>query len=488
MDCSQGNVVGFESAFQPQVLDSTEEDEEDWGDEEFVGSQLQPANQTQLTSNVDLLPFSSGSAPLSTSFSSNFITGDVSVHKDKFLLDQSSPKPTVSNLPAASPGNFEDFGSRLESLMTTAGQESIAGEDPFKSTHGRSLSFGDSDKKPSASDNIDDFFKRSVSHGNLQAKDMAEGDELLKALQTPSIPQPAPRFSEPGDILNFLNLKPASSQVNVPQGSESSAKPSHVRSVSFDTMELVPDEQSDEMFQFFHTRSHSAGSSGTKSSAVENGHSSSSDRDIFNKIPSMPKASTAENPVVNDDPFSFIHAAIAPSAQPEAVDVKADTNDDNDDDFFEWKSAENPPTTPGETSVQTVLQPSAPALVSSEQDLFQWTSPSKPSLSPSKPLVTGSLPGLLSLAGGLPPSQIRTSSKEDDLFAALSRNSTNTGRAQTRPSTLQADVRPQSAIAVHSTNQGDDSEDEFSDFVSTAALPTSTQQPAGHSSQPAFDV
>lgn len=493
---NKDNVIGLESAFQSEVHDTTEEDFEDWGDEEFVGAQVQPANEAQFASNVDLLPFPSGSSPLSTNFSSNFITGDVSLDKDGFLLDQSSPKPTVPDLSAASSSNSADFGTGLEILITTEGQKSIAGEDPFKTTHVRSLSIEDFDNKPSASDNIDDLFRRSVSYGNLQGKDMAEGDELLKALQTPSIPQPAPPSREPGeDILNFLNLKPASSQVNVPQGNGSSTKPSHVRSVSFDTVELVPDEQSDEMFQFFHTRSLSAGSSATQSSAVEDSHSSSSGKDVFNKIPSMPKAPSVENPAVNDDPFSFIHAAIAPSAQPEAVEVMPDnTNIDDDDDFFEWKSAEMPSTTPAETIVQTAFQPSVPAATSSEQDLFQWTSSSKASSSPSKPLgTTGSPSGLLSLAGGLPPSQIRTSSKEDDLFAALSRTSASTGRSQTRQATIQADVRPQSATEAHSSNPGDDSEDEFSDFVSTgvlpsAPLPTPTQQPAGQVSQPAFDV
>ncbi|KAG0578144.1 hypothetical protein KC19_4G001100 [Ceratodon purpureus] len=490
---NEGNVIGLESACQPQVHDTNEDDSEDWGDAEFVGSEVQPTNESQFKSNMDLLPFPSGSLPLRTSFSSNFIARDVYMDRDRFLLDQSSSKQGVPNFSAASPDNFTDVGPGLDILINMEGQKPIAGAD-IKCTHVRSLSFGDFDRKPSVSDNIDDLFKRSVSHGNLHGKDMAERDELLKALQAPSIPQPAPLSSESGeDILNFLNLRPASSQVNAPQGSGNSTKPLHVRSVSFDTVELVPDEQSDEMFQFFHTRSHSAGSSATKSSAVEDGHSSSIENDIFNKIPSMPKAPPVESSVINDDPFSFIHAAIAPPTQPEAVEVKVGTNNDDDDDFFEWKSAETPAITPAETSVQTVFQPSVSASALSQQDLFQWTSPSKPSSSPSKPSGTGSLSGLLSLAGGLPPSQIRTASKEDDLFAALSRNSSNTGGSQTRQAAMQADARPQSSIEAHSSNPGDDSEDEFSDFVSTgvlssAPLPTSTQPPVGHADQPAFDV
>lgn len=401
--------------------------------------------------------------------------------KERFFHDQSSPIPSVTNFSAASPANF---GNGLESLVTAEGEKVVAEEDLLKSTHVKSFSFGDFDKKASGLDNIDDFFKRSVSFGNLQAKDMAEGDELLKALQTPSIPQPAPPSE---DILNFLNLKPASSsQVNGPHGNGSFSKPSHVRSVSFDTVELVPDEQSDEMFQFFHTRSHSAGSSSaTKSSLVEDGGTS---KDIFDKIPLTPKT---PNPVVDDDPFSFFHTAISPSAQPETVEVKAATNDDDDDDdFFEWKSAEMPATTP---SSEAVFQPSVPTTpASSQPDLFQWGSPRASAASPSKPSGTGSLSGLLSLAGGLPPSQTRTtSSKEDDLFAALSRNSSNTGGVslQTRQATVQVDSRLQPATEVPSSKPGDDSEDEFSDFVSTgslpsAPLPTSTQQ----ASQPAFDV
>lgn len=484
-DCSQGNAVGLESAFQPQIQDTTEEDFEDWGDEEFIGSQVEPANEVQLTSIMDPFPFSSVSSATSTSLSSNLIGGGVSMDRDRFLLDQSSPKPV------ASPNNFADFGTGLDALITTEGQKSIAGEDPSKSTHVRSSSFGDFDKKPSASDSVDDLFKRSVSYGNIQVKDMAEGDELLKALQTPSISQPAPAVSEPGDILSFLNLKPASSQVSPPQESGSVTKLSHQRSVSFDTVELVPEEQNDDMFQFFHTRSLSAGSSTNERSAVGDSDASSSGKDVFNRIPSLRKARPVENPVVNEDPFSFIHAAISPAPQPEAV--KTDTNTDDDDDFFEWKSADVPPTTTAETSVESMFEPSVSGPASSQEDLFQWTSPSKLSASPSKPSGTGSPTGLLSLAGGLPPSQNRTPSKEDDLFAALSGNWTNAGGAQTRRATMQADVRPQSATEVHSSNPGDDSEDEFSDFVSTgaspsASLPSATQQPAGHASQPAFDV
>lgn len=348
--------------------------------------------------------------------------------RDSFFHDQSSPVSSVT----ASP----NYGNGLESLVATNGEKTVVEENLLKSIHVKSLSFGDHDKKA----NIEDLSKRSVSFGNSQV----DGDDLLKVLQTSSVYKPAQPAE---DILNFLNLKPAASVPDV-------AKPSHVRSVSFDTVELVPDEQSDEMFQFFHTRSHSAGSSATKSSTVENG------------APSTPRTPT---PVVDDDPFSFIHTAISPSAQSEAVEVNV--YDDDDDDDFEWKAAEMPATAPLEAVLPAPSQP---------ESIFEWTS--RTPLSSGTPKSSGKT-GLLSLAGGLPPSQIRMSSKEDDLLAALSRNSSNTGVVQAKQETVQVAVEP-----VHSLKLGDDSDDEFSDFVSTEAFPSAPPSSTRQPSQPAFDV
>lgn len=487
---NEGNENGLETALEAQVYGTTEEEPEDWGDEEFVWSQAEPASQAQLPSNDDFPAHPSGSSPFETSFSSETTTKDVFLDKDTFLLDQSSPKPSVTDLSAGSAENFADLSNGLGSLVYSEAQKKVVGEDLSKSTHARSLSFGDSDQRPSGLDHIEDYFRRTVSFGNLQAKDEADGDELLRALQTSSISQPVSPSPEPGqDILKFLNLKPASFQINAPLRSGSSTKPSHVRSVSFGTVELVPDEQDDEMFQFFHTRSHSVGSSAAKGPAVELSDTSSSDKGVLGGFPSVPNTCEAENPTVSDDPFSFINSAIAPSIQAETVEVKAATNDD-DDDFFEWKSAETPSTTPFEINVQAVSQSAVSTPASIHQDIFQWPSPMPTSPSPSKLGGSSSMSGLLSLAGGLPPSQNRTSVKKDDLFAALSRSSSTAGAIQARTSTMLADATP--ASKLHNPTSGDDSEDEFSDFVSTEALPstppTSTQQNSAHASQPPFDV
>lgn len=159
---------------------TAEEESEDWGDEEFVWSQAEPANElSQFTSTADLLP----SSPLSTSFTSNTVAEDNFMDKDRFFHDQSSPIPSVT----ASPDAFAYFGNGLESLV----EKTVVEDDFFKSTRVKSLSFGDFDKKASVVDNVDDPFKRSVSFGNL--------------FQWTS-PAPAPIASKPSDTGSLSGL------------------------------------------------------------------------------------------------------------------------------------------------------------------------------------------------------------------------------------------------------------------------------------------
>lgn len=177
-------------------------------------------------------------SPLKQEPGTNTLTGEISIEKDIFLLDQSSPKPVNGKHLAPALGNLADSGVGLDTSLTTNTGQTLEEVDFFHSAHTRSLSFGNSDPKSSNLDPIEDHVKNSVSCGSLQTPSVPQ-DDLMKVLQIPSAPQSASHVNEPAeDILEFLNLKPVPSpQMAAPKSEQKgiSAKPTHTRSVSFGT-------------------------------------------------------------------------------------------------------------------------------------------------------------------------------------------------------------------------------------------------------------
>lgn len=463
---------------QVQEENTLEDDAGDWEDEEFVWSQAQPLDQSQTMSGLED-PFQPlhNSSPLKRDPGTSSLNGEISIDKDIFLLDQSSPG---GKLLAPTLGNLADSGVGLDTSLTTNTGQTLGEVDFFHSAHTRSLSFGNSDPKSSSLDPIEDLFKRPVSYGSLQ---------------TPSVPQSASQVNEPAeDILQFLNLKPVPSpQMAAPKSEQRgiSAKPTHTRSVSFGTQELVPDVPGDDMFHFFHTRSHSAGSSENKTLGTDNGNSSSSSKTIFTKEPSMVGAQEDPLPVSadSDDPFNFIQAAVPKG---KTTEVKVENTNEDDDDFFDFKSAEIPPVAvPAEKGTPMGPEhsfPTSPA--TNQQNQSPWLSPLSSSLpisSSSKPAINSSSSGIYSLTGE--SSELQTSLDDDDFFTALSRKSPTAGQPAQASSNGTTFPWPQAAVAQPAY----DSEDEFTDFISnegpSSALSVHTSQnAAGLERNSALDV
>lgn len=467
-----------------------EDDAEDWEDEEFVWSQAQPLDQSQAISGLDD-PFKPlhNLSPLKQEPGTSTLTGEISIDKDIFLLDQSSPRPVNGNLLAPALGNLADSGVGLDTSLTTNTGQTLVEVDFFHSVHTRSLSFGNLDPKSSNLDPIEDLFRRSVSYGSLQTPSIPQ-DDLMEVLQKPSAPQSASQVNEPAeDILKFLNLKPVPTlQMAAPKSELRgiSAKSTHTRSVSFGTQELVPDVPGDDMFHFFHTRSHSAGSSENNTLGTDNVNSSSSSKSIFDKEPSM--VGTQEEPLsvstASDDPFNFFQAAVPKG---KTTEVKVENTNEDDDDFFDFKSAETPPVSvPAEKGTQMGPKHSFPTSSATNlQNQSPWLSPLSSSIP--KPAINSSSSGIFSLTGE--SSELQTALDDDDFFTSLSRKSPTAGQIAQAGSNGTTFPWPQAAVAQPAY----DSEDEFTDFIShegpSSALSVhASQNAAGLERNSALDV
>ena len=239
------------------------------------------------------------------------------------------------------------------------------------------------------------------------------------------------------------------------------------------------------MFHFFHTWSHSAGLSENKTLGTENINSSSSSKSIFDKEPS--NVGTQEEPLsvstASDDPFNFLQAAVPKG---KITEVKVENTNEDDDDFFDFKSAETPPVpVPADKGTQMGPEHSFPtSSATNQQNQSPWLSPLSSSLP--KPAISSSS-GIFSLTGE--SSELQTSLDDDDFFTPLSRKSPTAGQTAQAGSNGTAFSWPQAAVAQPAY----DSEDEFTDFIShegpSSALSVHTSQnAAGLERNSALDV
>lgn len=491
----QSSVAVIEPSLPAPVDDLMKEDTADWSEDEFVWSQAEPSDQFLVE---DPFLASTEKSHAQPEFQPPTFNLEVSLEKDGFFLDQSTPRGTRENRLPSSPGDVMNSGLELEGLAISKGEAPTEDSEYSRSIHIRSVSFGKSETALAPLDQIEDLFKRSVSSGNLHSNISIQSDDLFNQLQIPSasnLPLPTRQLGdEAEDLLEFLNLKPVSSthsKAAPDTQKENSMKPLHARSVSFGTLELLPEEQSEDMFQFFHSRSHSAGSSEMKSAPAENGNSSDSGFNIFDRLPSQVRATDAENPSGSEDLVNFIKETVPSPAKTQTAEVKEEVTED-DDDFFEWQSAE---TLCASTS-QTVTQSPVPAQATTNQEVLFHLAPSPPQpfpiTSPKKLSSNGSPSGLSSLAGTFPEKSPipkgKPSPNDKDLFQSLSRKSLSTKGLQTSQ-VVNMDVFtwPQ---ATGQLAYG--SEDEFSDFVSNDAAPAPqpllSQLGKALASKPALDM
>ena len=488
---ASGTVI--EASLPARVDDCREEDMPDWSEDEFVWSQAEPSNQSL---GEDPFLASTEKSPAQPEFQPRIFNLEVSLEKDSFILDQSTPRGTGENPPPSSPGRVMSLGMAVEGLAISKGEAPTEDSEYSRSIHLRSVSFGKSETTSAPLNQIEDLFKRSVSSGNLHPNIHTQRDDLFDQLLIPSatfnLPLPTRQLGDQGeDLLEFLNLKPVSStdsKAASGRQKENSMKPLHVRSVSFGTLELLPEEQSEDMFQFFHSRSHSAGSSEMKSAPVENGNSSDSAFDIFDRLHSQVRATDVEKPSGSKDLVNFIKEAVPSPPKTQSTGVEEVTEDD--DDFFEWQSAE---TLPASTS-QTGTQSSVSTQATTNQEVLFHSAPSPPQSFPvTSPKKPGSPSGLWSLAGTFPEKsalpQGKPSPDDKDLFQSLSRKSLSTGGLQTSQIVnMDAFSWPQPA----SVQLAYGSEEEFSDFVSNNAAPAPqpvlSQLGKALASKPALDL
>lgn len=355
----------------------------------------------------------------------------------------------------------------LGSLPFSTGDALFEDDDIFKSLHVRSASYGKAETKASPVDQNADSFKRSVSFGNLQLP-TTQGDaveDLLSSLKLNSAPS------------NRFAIK----SITADQGDGTDAsKRSLPRSISFGEINLEPDHQGEDMYDFFPIQSHAAKRNPMpENSSGMTDHSPSFTEQVPSQLGTSMQVSIGSSP--SKDPFSFIQASTVQSAttQPIVSSVQdvINSNDDDDDDF-EWKSADIPYVNASLVETQVAASPQTSR---ANGNLFQWAhlSPlsfSDPITSTSNPSTNGSRSHVFPLQGGAlvespALSQIQTISSSRDAVPLSSKVILNGGWSVTAESSVSVDSFPlPQSMGLHSEHVYD-SDDEFSDFVSPPPPP-----------------
>jgi hypothetical protein len=357
----------------------------------------------------------------------------------------------------------------LGSLPFSTGDALFEDDDIFKSLHVRSASYGKAETKASPVDQNADSFKRSVSFGNLQLPTTTQGDaveDLLCSLKLNSAPS------------NRFAIK----SITADQGDGSDAsKCSLPRSISFGEINLEPDHQGEDMYDFFPIQSGAAKRNPMpENSSGMTDHSPSFTEQVPSQLGTSMQVSIGSSP--SKDPFSFIQASTVQSATTQPIvssvqDVIHSNDDDNDDDF-EWKSADIPYVNASLVETQVAASPQTSR---ANGNLIQWAclSPlsfSDPITSTSNPSSNGSQLHVFPLQGRAlvespALSQIQTISSSRDAGSSSSKIILNGGWSVTAESSVSVDSFPLPQSMGLPTEHVYDSDDEFSDFVSPPPPP-----------------
>jgi hypothetical protein len=354
----------------------------------------------------------------------------------------------------------------LGSLPFSTGDALFEDDDIFKSLHVRSASYGKAETKASPVDQNADSFKRSVSFGNLQLP-TTQGDaveDLLSSLKLNSAPS------------NRFAIK----SITADQGEGSDAsKRSLPRSISFGELNLEPDHQGEDMYDFFPIQSRAAKRNPMpENSSGMTDHSLSFTEQVPSQLGTSMQVSIGSSP--SKDPFSFIQASTVQSAttQPIVSSVQDVINSNDDDDDFEWKSADIPYVNASLVETQVAASPQTSR---ANGNLFQWPhlSPlsfSDPITSTSNPSSNGSQSHVFPLQGGAlvdSPAllQNQTISSIRDAVPSSSKVILNGGWSVTAESSVSVDSFPLPQSMGLPNEHVYDSDDEFSDFVSPPPPP-----------------
>ncbi len=357
-----------------------------------------------------------------------------------------------------------EFG--LGSLPFSTGDALFEDDDMFKSLHVRSASYGKAETKASPVDQNADSFKRSVSFGNLLLPTTTQGDaveDLLSSLKLNSAPS------------NRFAIK----SITADQGDGSDAsKRSLPRSISFGEINLEPDHQCEDMYDFFPIQSCAAKRNPMpENSSGMTDHSPSFTEQVPSQLGTSMQVSIGSSP--SKDPFSFIQTSTVQSAttQPIVSSVQ-DVINSNDDDDFEWKSADIPFVNASLVETQVAASPQTSR---TNGNLIQWAhlSPlsfSDPITSTSNPSSNGSQSHVFPLQGGAlveSPAllQFQTISSSRDAGPSSSKVNLNGGWSVTAESSVSVDSFPLPQSMGLPTEHVYDSDDEFSDFVSPPPPP-----------------
>jgi hypothetical protein len=356
----------------------------------------------------------------------------------------------------------------LGSLPFSTGDALFEDDDIFKSLHVRSASYGKAETKASPVDQNADSFKRCVSFGNLQLPTTTQGDaveDLLRSLKLNSAPS------------NRFAIK----SITADQGEGSDAsKRSLPRSISFGELNLEPDHQVEDMYDFFPVQSRAAKRNPMpENSSGMTDNSLSFTEQVPSQLGTSMEVSIGSSP--SKDPFSFIQASTVQSATTQSIvssvqDV-INSNDDDDDDF-EWKSADIPYVNASLVETQVAASPQTSR---ANGNLFQWAhlSPlsfSDPITSTSNPSSNGSRSHAFPLQGGAlvdSPAllQKQTISSSRDAVPSSSKVILNGGWSVTAESSVSVDSFPLPQSMSLRSEHVYDSDDEFSDFVSPPPPP-----------------
>jgi hypothetical protein len=209
-------------------------------------------------------------------------------------------------------------------------------------------------------------------------------------------------------------------------------------------------------------------------------HSPSFTEQVPSQLGTSMQVSIGSSP--SKDPFSFIQASTVQSAttQPIVSSVQdvINSNDDDNDDDFEWKSADIPYVNASLVETQVAASPQTSR---ANGNLIQWArlSPlsfSDPITSTSNPSSNGSQSHVFPLQGRAlvespALSQIQTISSSRDAGPSSSKVILNGGWSATAESSVSVDSFPLPQSMGLATEHVYDSDDEFSDFVSPPPPP-----------------
>ncbi|KAH8937710.1 hypothetical protein BDL97_16G041900 [Sphagnum fallax] len=480
------NTVAVNEASQPQLTDLAMDDSEEWGDDDdFIWSQAEPAQQASPRPNdEDPLHELSGAPTSVTKIQSS---ANESWQGEDFLFDESQIGILISSTTRGSTSPNDTATKSFPFI----GERLLLEDDNVFKNHLESVSVIKSETDSSLVDPNGELlngFPSVTYQGEQQARH--EESRLPEVfLVSPAQPEEGHR-KPPGSLSQSLSF---SNEVGL-------------GSLPFSTGDALFED--DDIFKSLHVRSASYGKAETKASPVDQNADSFKRSVSFGnlqlptttqgdavedllcslKLNSAPSNRFAIKSITADQgdgsdaskcslPRSISFGEINLEPDHQVQDVIHSNDDDNDDDF-EWKSADIPYVNASLVETQVAASPQTSR---ANGNLIQWAclSPlsfSDPITSTSNPSSNGSQLHVFPLQGRAlvespALSQIQTISSSRDAGSSSSKIILNGGWSVTAESSVSVDSFPLPQSMGLPTEHVYDSDDEFSDFVSPPPPP-----------------